>query len=141
MKKYLFGKIHIDSAGIHFMPFRKANIAESFLACCNCTFDQEEWDFAPYSFKDFLRMLSKTKLNECGEYEIDASLPLTIERNRFEPYSFDELLQTFARQVYATKPADKDALSDFYKKAYTIQEEAKKEKELLDKKPEDFIME
>ena len=53
MKKYLFNKIKVDGDSVNFIPFRQANIAESFLANTNLSTNQKDWKFSPSSFKTF----------------------------------------------------------------------------------------
>ena len=134
MKKYLFDKIKVHADKVQFIPFRPASILESFMADTHTSFDQGEWEFLPYSFKDFLKMLSKTKLNDSGEYDITVPLPM-----REEPISFDLLLQDFANQMYREKAPNKTVLTAFYSRAQQIKQEAQKEKDILNIEPEELI--
>ena len=104
------------------------------MANTHTTFNQDEWEFVPYSFKDFIKMLSKTKLNDFGEYDITIPLPISEE-----PIDFDLLLKDFANQIYKEKVPNKAILSAFYSKAYQIKQEAKKDKEILDIEPQELI--
>jgi len=135
MKKYLFDKIQCYDKGVKFIPFRKASIAESFLAFTHSTFNQEEWEFIAVDFKEFLKMLSKTKLKDNYEYDITVPLRDTYE----EPISFDLLLKNFATDMYCDKSPDENVLRKFYSKAYQIREGAKTDKEILDKEPKEFL--
>ena len=136
MKKYLFNKIKINMNGnVEFTPFRKASIGESFLAYTHAKFDQKNWQFIPVSFKDFLKMLSKTKLNDADEYDVDIQLNL----DHYERISFDRLIQIFASEVYNVNAPSEKALQDFYTSAYKIKEEAVLDKKLLETEPEDLL--
>ena len=136
MKKYLFNKIKI-SKSVKFIPYRKATMGESFMADTQTTFNQEEWTFKPYSLKDFLKMLSKTKLNEENEYDI--FLDLAIVPTREEPISFDKALKIFVTDLYRDKVPNEKALAKFYQKAYQIRQAARKDKEILNKEPRDYL--
>ncbi|MBE5757624.1 MAG: hypothetical protein E7345_01660 [Clostridiales bacterium] len=134
MKKYLFDKIKVHADNVQFIPFRPASILESFMANTHTMFNQDEWEFIPYSFKEFLKMLSKTKLNDSGEYDITVPLPMNEE-----PISFDLLLKDFANQMYSKKAPDRAVLAAFYSKAHQIREEAQKDKDILNMEPEELI--
>ena len=134
MKKYLFDKIKVHADKVQFIPFRPASIVESYMANTNTTFNQDEWEFIPYSFKEFIKFLSKTRLNDAGEYDITVSLP-THE----EPIDFNLLLKDFANQIYRTKSPDKAILAAFYSKAQQIKQEAQKDKDILNLEPEELI--
>ena len=134
MKKYLFDKIAMCDS-VKFIPYRKATMGESFMANTQGTFNQKEWTFKPYSLKDFLNMLSKTKLNDNNEYDIVVWLNI----NHSEPIGFDLLLKNFVSDVYKNKKPNEKIIAKFYQKAYQIREQAKKDKELLNKEPQEFI--
>ena len=132
-KNYLFDKILLDCGkGIKFKPFRSVSLLESFMANCHSTFNQEEWEFIPVNEKDFLKMLSMTivKIGN-SDYEI-----LSEE---CESISFDTLLQNFIWEIYKTKKPDEKEMKEFYQKAYDIRKTAINERELLNKKPNEFI--
>lgn len=131
MKRYLFDKIKIGANGVQFIPFRKATIAESFMAFTHMSFSQDEWDFIPTSFKEFLKMLSKTKIGENSEYDINVLLQPTQEKS----IAFDALLKHFASEVYADRSPDKDELGSFYQNAYQIKQEAQRDGEILNQEP------
>jgi len=137
MKKYLFDQIKVNTENVQFIPFRSASIIESFMANTHTTFDQKEWEFIPYSFKEFLKMLSMTKLNESGEYDIKCPLGLLPERE--EPISFNLLLKNFANDIYSTEIPNKTVISAFYSKAYQIKQDAQNARDLLDQEPEELI--
>ena len=130
MEKYLFNKIQLNGEGVTFIPFRKSSILESFLASTHSTFNQEEWEFNPVNFKDFLKMLSKTKLNDNGEYDITVPLP-----GREEEVSFETLLKSFASKMCNKKKISREVVSEFYTKAYQIKKDAKEDKDFLDAQP------
>ncbi len=132
MKKYLFDKIEVLGEGVKFIPFRKANIIESFSAFTNMTFNQEEWEFKPTSLKEFLKMLEKTRLDSTDEYQIYAG-----SSNRSE-IEFDELLQGYATDYYSDKPVNEEELAEFYIAAYNIRNAAIENRKLLDVNPADF---
>lgn len=134
MKKYLFDKIRLNYNSVQFIPFRKASFAESFLACTNNTFEQDEWEFSPYSFRDFLKMLSKTKLNDDNQYNVVISLP-----EGEKSVSFELLIKEFAGQMYHSKAPNKNRLSKFYSSAYQIKQEAEADKMLLETEPQELI--
>lgn len=130
MKRYLFDKIEILGNGVKFIPFRKASIIESFSAFTNMTFNQDEWEFKPVSFKEFLKMLEKTKLDDCDNYNIVAGGREDVE--------FEELLQGYATDYYSDKPVDEKELAEFYTSAYNIKAAAIENKKLLDVDPASF---
>ena len=78
-------------------------------------------------------MLSKTKLNDPGEYDV---VPLP---NHEESIDFDLLLKDFANQIYSEEAPDKAVLTAFYTKAYQIKQEAQKEKDILNLDPEELV--
>ncbi len=136
MKKYLFNKIQIKSNGnVEFKPFRKATLRESFLAYTHAHFDQKNWQFIPTSFKEFLKMLSITKLNEAGEYDVDIELNI----GHFEPLTFDVLLQHFASEMYNINSPNERDLQDFYTRAYQTKQDAQLDQSLLDTDPSEFV--
>ena len=141
MKKYLFNKITIKDDGVHFIPFRKVSVLESFLSNPNSSLDQEQWVFSPNSFRMFLKMLSKTKLTDNNEYDISTNAPSTcpFDINYEIPISFDTLLQEFASEMYVAKAPSQEALQDFYTKAYAIKQDAELDKALLEKEPSEFV--
>lgn len=134
MKKYLFDKIRLCYNSVQFIPFREASLTESYLACTNGTLDQEEWEFVPTSFKEFLKMLSKTKLNDDNQYNVVISLP-----EGEKSVSFELLLKEFAGQIYHSKAPNKSRLSKFYSSAYQIMQKAEADKILLETEPEELI--
>lgn len=134
MKKYLFDKIVVHADNVQFIPFRQASIAESFMAYTYETFNQDKWEFIPCSFKEFLKMLSKTKLNDFGKYDVTVHLP-----GRKEPIDFDLLLKDFANQMFIAKAPDESVLKAFYTKAYQIKEETQKDKDILNIEPQELI--
>ncbi len=134
MKKYLFDKIEVVSEGVKFISFRKPSIFESLQGIVCTSFSKDEWEYFAFTFKGFLKMLSKTKLNDNYEYDITVPLPVNNE-----PISFDLLLKNFVADVYNSKSPNKDVLAKFYSKAYQIKEEAKRDKEILDKEPNEFL--
>ena len=136
MKKYLFDKIEILGDGVKFIPFRKASIVESFSAYTNTTFKQDEWVFKPESFKEFLQMLKKTKLNAENDYEIVIDLPM-----RKETMTFEDLLQGFATDFYSDRPVNEKELAEFYIEAYNIKNAAVENRKLLDVNPADYLKE
>ena len=132
MKRYLFDKIEIDG-GVKFIPFRKANIIESFSAFTNMTFNQEEWEFRPTSFKEFLKMLEKTKISSEDDYEVIVDLPM-----RKEQMTFEDALQSYAAEYYSDRPVDEKELAQFYTSAYEIKASAIENRKLLDIDPAEF---
>ena len=134
MKKYLFDKIRLNYNSVQFIPFRKASFLESFMANGDISSDQKIWEFTPYSFKEFLKMLSITKLNDDNQYNVVISLP-----EGEHPVSFELLLKEFAGQMYNSKAPNKSRLSNFYSSAYQIKHEAEADKILLETEPEELI--
>ncbi len=145
MKKYLFNKIEVSGSDVKFIPFREASYIESLSAYV----DEEPVKngqkfisvkkllFIPKSFNKFLKMLSKTKLNKDGEYDIVVNLdPVNHEEKNI---SFEHLLKIFARNECQVKAPNKDVLSNFYSKAYQIKQETQNEKNILDTSPKDLI--
>ena len=96
--------------------------------------DQKTWEFSPYSFKEFLKMLSMTKLNDDNQYNVVISLP-----EGEQSVSFELLLKEFAGQMHHSKAPNKNCLSKFYSSAYKIRQEAEADKKLLDTEPEELI--
>lgn len=135
MKRYLFDKIEIDG-GVKFIPFRKANIIESFSAFTNMTFNQDEWEFRPTSFKDFLKMLEKTKLAYGEDYEVVVNLPM-----RKEQMTFEDALQAYATEYYSDIPVNEEELAKFYTSAYEIKAAAIENRKLLEVSPADYAKE
>ena len=134
MKKYLFDKIRLNYNSVQFIPFREASIIESVLAYTNGTLDQKTWEFTPRSFKEFLKMLSITKLNDDHQYNVVISLP-----EGEHPVSFELLLKEFAGQMHHSKAPNKSRLSKFYSSAYQIMQKAEADKILLETEPEELI--
>ena len=130
----LFDKIEVTADGVKFIPFRKATLKESFLAYTHNTFNQDKWEFTPTSFKEFLKMLEKTKMNDNLDYTTFISLP-----GRAETVSFDDTLQSFASNIYTYKRFSEAELKDFYTKAYKIKQEAEDTKNLFKTQPGDLI--
>ena len=87
------------------------------------------------SFKNFLSLLSVTKVNSDGAYNITEYISYVSER----PVPFDKLLQKFAEIVYTRTVPDEAKLSKFYKKAYAIKEEAQKGRNILNTPPKEMI--
>lgn len=134
MKKYLFNKILVKGEEIEFVPYREATLVESFMAKTHSSFEKDEWLFVPTSFKDFLKMLSKTRLNDNNEYNIVVPLHLNCE----EPISFENMLKSFVEDVYKDISPNKNAIIAFYKKAYMVKKTAQQDREVLDIEPEEF---
>jgi hypothetical protein len=133
-KKYLFDKIIVSGDKVQFIPYRKATLTESLMADSS-SYSQKDWRYYPVSFRSFLKMLSKTKLND--DYEYDVILPLS--ENHAEQIDFEKLLQIFANIVYKNASPKEDVLSKFYNMAYEVRADARCDKELLERDVEDFI--
>lgn len=133
MKRYLFDKIEVLGDGVQFIPFRKATILESFSAFTHTSFNQEDWEFIPTSFNEFLKMLEKTRLDESNDYKVTINLPM-----REEPLSFETMLQGFASEMYKDKPVDEKELAEFYASAYKIRKDARENRKLLEVAPAEF---
>ena len=108
---------------------------ESFMANTHTSFNQEEWEFIPNSFKEFLKMLSKTKLKDDNEYDITIVLHSAYE----EPFSFDSLLKFFANDMFDVEAPNKKTLIDFYSNAYQLKLEAQNDRQILNMEPEELI--
>ncbi len=136
-KKYLFKSIEIhESRAIHFIPFRKPSTMESFLAFTNGTTDENKWEFIPTSYKEFLKMLSKTKLDNDCDYKITMEFAyIDMQKD----ISFEKLLKIFASNMCDIKAPNKDILIKFYTKAYQIKKEAQNERKLLNSEPTELI--
>ena len=141
MSKYLFNKIELDGDNVKFIPFRKASSIESFLANCHLEFDQTKWEFKPYSFKSFLKMLSKTKLSESGSYNITTGPIIYHWSDIWEEYevTFDELLKHFASYVYAEDDPNENDLKKFYTEAYQIKENSQRKQNTLNQEPTELL--
>lgn len=137
MRKYLFDKIEIMGKGFKFIPYRKATIGESFMALTNSSMDKNKWEFFPVTFNEFLKMLSKTKVNKENEYDIFMSSN-TIPAY-YTPVEFDAFLKDFVKYVYSDKEPNEELISKFYQKAYQIKAKAVKDREILNKNPQDYI--
>ena len=104
-------------------------INESFLAYTHTSFNQDKWEFIPISFKEFLQMLSKTKINENNEYNITN----LTSHNHEEASSFESLIQTFACQMYRFKSPSEKKLREFYINSYQIKNNTLLDDSLLNK--------
>lgn len=133
--KYLFNEIRfISGSKIQFIPFREATFLESFLANTKGCFNQEEWEFVPKSFNEFLKMLKLTKIQYNEDYDITA--PYTTLKDK---RNFDDVLKTFASYVYREKVPNEKELAKFYSKAYQIRQKTLNDCKTLKKKPNELI--
>ena len=126
MKKYVFEEIEItrieDRHCVRFTPIIDATFWTGI--------------YAPTTFRGFLKLLSKTKVNYEGHYNIirsNSPFPGT------HPVAFDDLLQEFVGIVYDRRVPDATKISEFYKNAYAIREEARKGRRILNTPPEEMI--
>ena len=137
MAKYLFDKIEVMGKGFKFIPYRKASLGESFLAYTKSSLNQESWEFFPVTFNEFLKMLSKTKVNSENEY--DNYMSSNTVPAYYTPVDFNTFLKDFVKYVYSDKEPNEEVISKFYQKAYQIKEKAVKNREILNKEPQEFI--
>lgn len=138
MKKYLFDKVLIKGSSVTFVTFRQASFIE--YSCFTYAGDGsvgrgDRWNFNATSFKECLNMLKKTKLSNSGEYDIS----VLLQPNYTEPIDFDQFLKVFTEREYSVKAPNEKVISDFYNKAYQIREEARRDKEILEREPSSYL--
>lgn len=127
MKRYLFDKIRVGEDGVvRFIPFRKATMMETFFADKHSTLNQNQLEFKPTSFNEFLTMLKKTIVNENGDYNIALCVA-----GREEHYSFHSLLDSFCSEMFFSRPTSAKAIKQFKISAYKIKEDTVKELAML----------
>ena len=124
MKKYLFDKIKIEDGNVRFYTFRDAGFIEGFMSQVGDHYvPVSQWKFIPLSFNMFLKMLSKTRLNYDGEYEITAFRSYSFNE---EKLTFEDLLKRFAEIMCNESTQNEKKIKEFYKKAYKIKNDAQK---------------
>ena len=117
MMIYRFDKIMIDTGYVRFVSCGE-NTTNSY----------------PTDFRTFLNSLRATKLQDNLKYDIVKTTALYESAGKFE-----ELLQFFAKQIYEGISPNKEKITKFYKKAYEIYEQAKKDKEILLTDPSELV--
>ena len=124
MNKYLFDRITVEENGnVKFCTFRDVAIRESFLTHTNVIKGHGICEVLPSSYKEFLTMLKRTKLNDEGEYNIT----LCVD-GKEENYSFYSLIDYFASKVYMYNYSmHLSTVGRFITQAYSIKELATKE--------------
>ena len=136
MKKYLFDKIKIEDGNVRFYPFRDAGFIEGFMSQVgNHYVPVSQWKFIPLSFNMFLKMLSKTRLNYDGEYEITAFRSYSFNE---EKLTFEDLLKRFAEIMCNESAQNEKKIKEFYEKAYKIKNGAQKINNLLKTDPSEL---
>lgn len=141
---FLFNKIIVKYGEFNFIPEQSFSFTDKYLTNCgNVKWEknfygneQGEYAFKPTSLKQFLNCLKRTKLNDNYEYNIVIhdfkSKPKDITSD------FPTFIQYFAETVYKDKHIDKEKIIKFYKSAYMIKINTKKEMEFMKKSPKEI---
>ena len=128
MKKYLFDRIIIADKRVYFYYANEENVNNKLKIIT------EQKYKTPKNFKEFLKCLERTTIQEDMNYSITEILGKKVLDT-----NFDCLLNFVVEDVFKThNPSTREIIS-FYKVANKIKENAVKEKQIINKIPKEYI--